>query len=162
AAGTNVAFKVSNRMAWADTGTPIRPGQVVPVGVDGFDVLNGGRQEWGTYDEATIAYVKKTNDFDVKVQVIYVEPGSEWTRCGLQARNDLNVGEDPNDRNSATGNASAYAQTHVNPNQTLGSSLRYDPSGATPANPTPNNGHEQNQRLAKGSTSSGWQANNAG
>jgi len=72
------------------------------------------------------------------------------------ARNVLNVGENPADRNIATGTASAYAQTHVNPNQTLGSSGRYDPAGATPVNQTPNNGHEQNQRVAAGSTSSGW------
>jgi hypothetical protein len=70
--------------------------------------------------------VKKTNDFDVKVQVIYAEPGSQWTRVGLQARNNLNVGESPADRNLATGgSASAYAQTHVNPNQTLASSGRF-------------------------------------
>lgn len=152
---TDIPFRVGP-VQWADTGTPARPGQVVPAGDTGFDVLNGGRQEWGTYDEITMAYVKKTNDFDVQVQVVYAEPGSEWTRVGLQARNTLNVGEDPNDRNSSTSPASAYAQTHVNPNQTLGSSGRYDPSGGTPSNPTPNNGHEQNQRLAAGSTSSGW------
>jgi len=31
----------------------------VPVGDTGFDVLNGGRQEWGTYDEVTMAYREK-------------------------------------------------------------------------------------------------------
>jgi hypothetical protein len=163
AAGVNVPFTVGNRMAWADTGTPSRPGQVVPAGSDGFDVLNGGRQEWGTYDEVTIAYLAKTNNFDVKLQVIYAEPGSQWTRVGLMARNDLNVGETPDDRNNGTNSqASAYAETHINPNQTLGSSGRFDPLGITPAHPTPNNSHEQNQRLAKGSTSSGWQSANAG
>jgi hypothetical protein len=162
AAGVNVPFKVSNRMGWADTGTPVRPGQVIPVGTDGFDVLNGGRQEWSTYDEATIAYVKKTNDFDVKVQVVYAEPGSQWTRVGLIARNDLNVGEPPDDRNSSTGNASAYAQTHVNPSDTIAGSSRFDPLGGAPSNPTPNNSHEQNQRLAKGAASSSWQSSNAG
>ena len=103
---------MGSRAGWADTGTPKRPGQVVPVGPDGFDVLNGGRQEWSSYDEATIAYVKKTNDFDVKVQLVYAEPGSQWTRVGLQARNNLNVGESPDDRNltGAGSTASAYAQ----------------------------------------------------
>ena len=56
-------------------------------------------------------YVKKTNDFDVQVQVVYAEPGSEWTRVGLQARNNLNVGEDPADRNVASGGP-ASASTH--------------------------------------------------
>ena len=75
--------------------------------------------------------MKKTNDFDVKVQVIYAEPGSQWTRVGLQARNNLNIVEDPNDRNltGAGSTASAYAQTHVNPNQTLGNSGRLGPAG---------------------------------
>jgi len=158
AAGVNTSFTLGT-VGWANTGTPIAPGQVVPVGGDGFDVLNGGRQEWGTYDEATIAYVTKTNDFDVKVQVVYAEPGSEWTRVGLMARNDLNVGEDPNDRNLSDGTSqvSAYAQTHVNPSQTLGSSGRWDPSDpVVPQNTTPNNGHEQNCRLGKGSTTQGW------
>jgi hypothetical protein len=154
---TDTAFTVGP-VKWAESGTPVRPGQVVPAGANGFDVLNGGRAEWGTYDEVTIAYVKKTNDFDVQVQVIYAEPSSEWSRCGLQARNGLDVGEDPGDRNIATGTAHAYAQTHVNPNLTLGGSGRYDPLGPVPntANFNPNNGHEQNQRLAAGSTSSGW------
>ncbi len=153
---TNVAFTVG-KTAWADSGTPIRPGQVVPVGSDGFDVLNGGRQEWGTYDEITMAFVKKTNDFDVKIQVIYAEPASEWTRVGLQARYDMNVGEPTDDRNIATGTASAYAQTHVNPSQTLASSGVWDPNDPVqPGNPTPNNGHEQNCRLAAGATTQGW------
>jgi len=42
--------------------------------------------------------------------------------------------------------AAPTRKTHVNPNQTLGSSKRFDPTGGIPANPTPNNGHEQNQR----------------
>lgn len=153
---TDVPFRVGP-VRWADSGTPSRPGQVVPAGDTGFDVLNGGRQEWGTYDEVTMAYVKKTNDFDVQVQVVYAEPGSQWSRVGLMARNTLNAGEDPGDRNLATGStASAYAQTHVNPSQTIGSANRYDPSGGIPVNQTPNNGHEQNARIAAGSTTQGW------
>ena len=162
--GTNVPFTVSTKFGWADTGTPKRPGQVIPVGADGFDVLNGGRTEWGTYDEATIAYVMKTNDFDVKLQVIYAEPGSQWTRVGLAARNALNVGQNPDDRNNATNSpASAYAQTHVNPSQTLASSGRFDPlDPIQPGNPTPNNGHEQNVRLATGAATTEWQDVSAG
>lgn len=161
--GIDVPFTVRTKVGWADTGSPSRPGQVVPVGDKGFDILNGGRQEWSTYDEATIAYLVKTNDFDVKVQVIYAEPGSQWTRVGLMARNNLDVGEPATDRSAGPAStASAYAQTHVNPNQTLASSSRFDPTGATPVNPTPNNGHEQNQRRGSGANattpdaSTGW------
>ncbi len=157
---TNINFTVGN-LSWAESGTPITPGQVIPVGADGVDILNGGRQEWNVYDEITFAYVKKTNDFDVKVQVVYAEPGSEWTRVGLQARNALNVGEPVYDHTnttpSATATASAYAQTHVNPNDTLGSFGQWDPADPVqPGNTTPNNGHEQNCRLAEGALSTGW------
>jgi len=76
---TDVPFVVGP-VKWAESGVPIRPGQIIPVGDTGFDVLNGGRKEWDSYDEITMAYVKKTNDFDVVVQVVLAEPGSEWTR----------------------------------------------------------------------------------
>jgi len=155
AAGVNAVFTVPANRAWADTGEHKRPGQVIPVGTDGFDILNGGRTEWNTYDEVTMAYAKKTNDFDVKVQVVYAEPGSQWTRVGLHARNALNAGEPSSDGTGNGTNVSAYAQTHVNPSQTIWSSGR-GPAGATPANPTPNNGHEQNQRLAVGAATTGW------
>ena len=145
---------------WAESGTPVRPGQIIPAGANGFDILNGGRAEWGTYDEITMAYVKKTNDFDVQVQVIYAEPSSQWSRVGLQARNGLDVGENPADRNPPVGGPAstvhAHAQTHVNPTQTLGSSGRFDPSGLAPVNQTPNNGHEQNVRLAQGAPTTNW------
>lgn len=158
AAGANVSFQLG-LVEWAETGTPSAKGQVVPVAKDGFDVLNGGRAEWGSYDEVTIGYLKKTNDFDVKVRVMYAEPSSQWARAGLMARNDLNINENPEDRNGNS-SASAYAQTHVNPSQTLGSSGRweakYPGDPAVPANQTPNNGHEQNQRLTKGGATSGW------
>src|SRR5258708_37117219 len=95
-----------------------------------------------------MAYVKKTNYFDVQVQVVYAEPSSEWSRVGLQARNGLDVGEPSTDHtNATTSTVHAYAQTHVNANQTIGSSARFDVTGVIPANQTPNNGYEQNQRL---------------
>ena len=161
AAGVDATFTVAN-FGFADTGAPIRPGQVVPVGADGFDVLNGGRTEWATYDEATIAYQQRTGDFDVKVRVAYAEPASQWARCGIIARNALDAGEPSGDgRGGAPVNPfSAYAQTHVNPAQTLASSgiwAAYDPAVyAQPVNPTPNNGHEQNCRLTAGAATTGW------
>jgi hypothetical protein len=157
---TNINFTVGG-LTWYETGTPKTPGQIVPVGTNGFDILNGGRQEWGNYDEITMAYVAKTNDFDVRVRVEYAEPGSEWTRVGLQARNALNVGEPATDHtNAAASTASAYAQTHVNPTQTLASSGAWDPNDpAQPGNPNPNNGHEQNCRLGAGIATTSWGSN---
>jgi hypothetical protein len=162
-AQTDVPFVVGP-VKWAETGVPKRPGQIIPVGDNGFDVLNGGRKEWDSYDEVTMAYVKKTNDFDVQVQVVFAEPGSQWTRVGLQARNSLDTDVGSASTNgTGLGTHSAYAQTHVNPNQTLGSTGLWpltDP--IQPQNPTPNNSHEQNTRLAAGAATTGWQTNNAG
>ncbi len=163
---TNVAFTVG-QIGWADVGIPPRPSQVVPVGADGFDILNGGRTEWATYDEVALVYMKKTNDFDVKLQVIYAEPSSRWARIGLQARNALDAGAAPISpacANPPVGtNISAYAQTHVNPNETLGSSGVWDPNDPVqPTQTTPNNGHEQNCRLANGAQTTGWGTGVAG
>jgi hypothetical protein len=158
---TDVPFTVGP-VKWADSGVPVRPGQVVPVGATGFDILNGGRKEWDNYDEITMAYVKKTNDFDVEVQVVYAEPGSEWTRVGLQARNGLDAGV-ASTNGTGLGAHSAYAQTHVNPSQTIGSSGAWPTSDPVqPGNTTPNNGHEQNCRLTAGASTTGWGANLAG
>jgi hypothetical protein len=147
---TNLSFTVPAAIQWAEIGAPPAPGQVIPVGKDGFDILNGGRQEWNAYEEVDMAYVKKTNDFDVKIQVIYAEPGSQWTRVGLQARNVLNAG-DPGDGGGTSTNAghlfSAYAQTHVNPNQTLASNGQW---------PTTDPLQPSNQRLTAGAATSGW------
>ena len=163
---TNVNFTVG-QYAWSETGTPVAPGQVVPVGATGFDVLNGGRQEWSTYDEVTMAYMVKTNDFDVKVQVVYAEPGSQWSRVGMQARNGLDIGEPITDRTNGAvvvpgdglggSTASAYVQTHVNPAQTLASSGLWPTNDPIqPVNPTPNNSHEQNTRPTAGANTQGW------
>jgi hypothetical protein len=160
---TDVPFLVSP-VKWAETGVPVRPGQVIPVGDTGFDVLNGGRKEWDSYDEITMAYVKKTNDFDVQVQVVFAEPGSQWTRVGLQARNalDTDVGS-ASTNGTGLGTHSAYAQTHVNPNQSLGSLGIWPLSDPIqPLHPLANNSHEQNTRLAAASGTTGWQTNNAG
>jgi hypothetical protein len=158
---TNINFTVPVATKWAEIGTAPAPGQVVPVGNDGFDVLNGGRQEWNSYDEVTMAYVKKTNDFDVKVQVVYVEPASQWTRCGLVARNWLDIGNKSDaggtSINSTNHLCSAYAQTHVNNTQDLKDTGLWDPSDPVQiANGASNNGHEQNTRLAAGAATTGW------
>jgi hypothetical protein len=156
---TNLTFTVPAAIQWAEIGVPPAPGQVIPVGQDGFDILNGGRQEWNSYDEVDMAYVKKTNDFDVKVQVIYVEPASEWTRCGLVARNWLDIGY-PSDAGGQSINStnhlnSAYGQTHVNGTQDLqDTGLWPDPTQI--ANGASNNSHEQNTRLAAGAATTSW------
>jgi len=158
---TDVRFTVGP-VKWAESGVPIRAGQVVPVGDTGFDVLNGGRKEWDSYDEITMAYVKKTNDFDVEVQVVNAEPGSQWTRVGLQARNGLDVGV-ASSNGTGLGTHSAYAQTHVNPSLTIGNSGAWPASDPVhPQNRTPNNGHEQNTRLAAAASTTSWGANLAG
>jgi hypothetical protein len=158
---TNINFTVPVATKWAEIGTAPAPGQVVPVGNNGFDILNGGRQEWNSYDEVTMAYVKKTNDFDVKVQVTYVEPASQWTRCGLVARNWLDIGNQSDaggtSINSTNHLCSAYAQTHVNGTQDLKDTGLWDLSDPVQiANGASNNSHEQNTRLAAGAATTSW------
>jgi len=164
---TNLAFTVPTDIQWAEIGTAPAPGQVVPVGKDGFDILNGGRQEWNSYDEVDMGYVVKTNDFDVKVQVIYVEPASEWTRCGLAARNYLDIGNKSDAGGTAINSTnhicSAYVQTHVNSTLDLQDTGLWpvdDPN--QPVNGTSNNGHEQNTRLSNGGQTSGWSTGTLG
>jgi hypothetical protein len=157
---TNISFTVPTGVYWAEIGAPPAPGQVIPVGKDGFDILNGGRQEWNSYDEVDMAYVAKTNDFDVKVQVIYVEPASQWTRCGLVARNWLDIGNQSDDNgksaNSTNHLFSAYAQTHVNGNQDLKDTGLWPASDPQqPQAGASNNSHEQNQRLTAGAATTG-------
>jgi hypothetical protein len=154
---TDVPFVVSP-VKWAETGVPIRPGQVIPQGATGFDILNGGRKEWDSYDEVTMAYVKKTNDFDVQVQVVSAEPGSQWTRVGLQARNSLDTDVGSASTNGiGLGTHSAYAQTHVNPNQSIGSTGLWPASDPIqPGNPGANNSHEQNTRLSAAASTTSW------
>jgi hypothetical protein len=164
---TNVSFTVPTQIHWAEIGVPPNPGQVVPVGSNGFDVLNGGRAEWTTYDEVDMAYVVKTNDFDVKVQVVFIEPASEWTRCGLAARNYLDIGFKSDDNGMSSGSTnhlcSAYVQTHVNGTQDLQDTGLWPPNDPNqPVNGGSNNSHEQNTRLANGAATSGWQTSNAG
>jgi hypothetical protein len=165
---TTVPFTVGP-VKWAETGVPVRTGQVIPVGSTGFDILNGGRKEWDSYDEVTMAYVKKTNDFDVMVQVVMAEPGSQWTRVGLQARNSLETDVGSASTNGiGAGTHSAYAQTHVNPNQSLATegiwpqSDPIQPGMGPGAGTGANNGHEQNCRLSAGAASTGWGGNLAG
>jgi hypothetical protein len=164
---TNLSFTVPAGVQWAEIGSPPAPGQVIPVGKDGFDILNGGRQEWNSYDEVDMAYVKKTNDFDVKVQVIYIEPASEWTRCGLVARNWLDIGNKSDaggtDINSTNHLCSAYAQTHVNGTLDLKDTGIWPASDPVQiANGASNNNHEQNERLAAGSATTAWLTGTSG
>jgi hypothetical protein len=144
--GTNtVPVTVNNTYGWAEVGTPKVKGQVVAVGADGFDVVSGGRGYWANYDEIDIAYMTKTGDFDVKVQVIEAEYSSQWSRCGIAARNELNVGMARPADTTEVSTAGAYCELHANPNKTLAAT--WDPNDPVPiANPNPNNNFEQNQR----------------
>ncbi len=141
---------------------------VVNVGADGFDILNGGRTEWSTYDEVALVYVKKTNDFDVKLQVIYAEPSSQWGRVGLQARNFPDAGTPPTNTPPCVpgglgGVMDAYAQTHVNPNTSLNGSGVWDPNDPVqPGRVGANNSHEQNCRLGTGDATGSWGSGLAG
>lgn len=148
---TNVSFTVppANSIQWASIGSPTLPAEVVPVGSNGYDVISGGKQFWGTYDEVTFVYESKTGDFDVQVQVVEQDFSSKWARGGLQVREATDEGKTQDD---VTGgyDFSAYREVHANANGTTGDQ-----------NQGSNNSFEANRRLgvkygAGANDTSGW------
>jgi hypothetical protein len=139
---------------WASVGSPTIPAAVVPVGTNGYDVVSGGKQYWGDYDEITFVYKKRTNDFDMKVQVVDQDFSSQWGRGGFAVREDTDEGK-TQDGDVANGYLfSAYREIHANPNQTH-----------SDVNLTANNNFEANQRVgtkydAADNTTSGWMTGN--
>ncbi len=152
-AATALPFKVTD-IQWASVGAPAVPAAVVPVGADGFDVVSGGSQYWNNYDEITFVYVKKTNDFDMKVQLIDQDFSSQWGRGGFSVREGTDEGKSQADVDGGYV-FSAYREIHANPNNTHSS-----------INLTPNNSFEANRRIgtlygAATDATDGWLTGNA-
>jgi len=60
--------------------------QVIAVGTNSFDLINGGNAYWGTEDDITMVYETVNGDFDRTVQVEWSDWASHWARAGIQAR----------------------------------------------------------------------------
>lgn len=90
--------------------------QVVAVSTNGFNLVSGASQMFGTYDESTFAYRQVEGDFDMAVRVESQEPASPYARAGLMVREALDEGRprpiDPLDLQQAF---SRYLQVSVVP-----------------------------------------------
>ena len=117
----SVSFR-ARAMSWAEIGARelgFAP-DVVSVGETGFDLISGGSEMWGRYDESTFAYEVVTGDFDKRVRVHMQEPSSALARAGIMVREALDEGKrrpvDPSNPEEAF---SRYLQVHVNPAATV-------------------------------------------
>ena len=80
-----------------------------------FTVQAGGNDIWDTQDEFTFHYTEVVGDFDVRVQVTYIDQASRFTKAGVMARESLNV-----DSRMAFAKASPYGSFNDNCNNTSG------------------------------------------
>jgi hypothetical protein len=62
------------------------PNNVIAVGANSWNLVNGGNAFWGTEDDITMIYESVTGDFDKVAQVEWNDPSSNWARSGISAR----------------------------------------------------------------------------
>jgi hypothetical protein len=110
AAGTSFKGKIVNVVA-QDVGTPgtdpLEPGSTFPLSDKDFDMISGGSDYWNNADGFHFAYEERTGDFDMVVQVAYIDRKDNWTHGGLMARESLAAG-------------SRYLNTVINPDASQG------------------------------------------
>jgi hypothetical protein len=134
-------FKVS-AMKWGETGGNEfgQKVQVIPVGVNGWDVYSDGMTAWAAYDESVTVYEAITGDFDKVVRVEYQDNSSQWARAGVIAKDVLNFGVN---RAAQTGGAACrYQKAHISPVKTAMGTAG-------------NNAWEGNRRLTTGAQTTG-------
>ena len=59
------------------------------AGGEAYDILGGGNDTWDDFDELTYAYHDFAGDFDVKVQVISLDPTARWSKAGIMVRESV-------------------------------------------------------------------------
>jgi hypothetical protein len=67
--------------------------EVIAVGTNSFNLINGGNAYWGTEDDVSMVYETVKGDFDRTVQVEWSDPASHWARAGISARATINPGD---------------------------------------------------------------------
>ncbi|MBI4658885.1 MAG: hypothetical protein HY735_08580 [Verrucomicrobia bacterium] len=104
ATGQTVSFTAEGKKTWTVVGANESgfANDVVRVGDEGFDVISSGVAFWADYDEATFVNEAITGNFDKIVQLEYQDPSSQWSRCGLMAREGLDEGKKRPDRGACT------------------------------------------------------------
>jgi hypothetical protein len=75
-----------------DIGNPTPAGTHFTSRDGELEVNAGGGDVWGTSDQFTYAFTKKTNDFDVKVRVDSIKYiGNAWSKAGINVRESTNA-----------------------------------------------------------------------
>ena len=91
----------------------------VSVGRSGFDLISGGSEMRGIYDESTFVFERIEGDFDKAVRVDMQEASSEGARAGLMVREVLDERKRrPSDPTSFEEAFSRYLQVFVTPTAT--------------------------------------------
>src|SRR5687768_14233544 len=91
----------------------------VSVGRSGFDLISGGSEMRGIFDEATFVFERVEGDFDKAVRVDMQEASSEGARAGLMVREVLDERKRrPADPTSVDEAFSRYLQLFVTPTVT--------------------------------------------
>src|SRR6266481_5539963 len=58
-------------------------------GGEAYEINGGGNDVWDDFDECTYAYHEFAGDFDVKVQVVSLQPTARWSKAGIMIRESL-------------------------------------------------------------------------
>ncbi len=58
-------------------------------GGEAYEINGGGNDVWDDFDECTFAYHEFAGDFDVKVQVVSLQPAARWSKAGIMVRESL-------------------------------------------------------------------------
>ena len=72
----------------SDIGNPAQAGSATPVG-NGFNVVGGGSDIGGIFDQFHFEYQKRSGNFDVKVRVQSLGASDAWAKAGVMARESL-------------------------------------------------------------------------
>ncbi len=128
------------------TGSTKFSDDVVARGEKDFDLVSGGSAHWTNYDEETFVYEEITGDFDKVVRVEYLDPVTQWSRAGLDAREALDEGKTRAD-NDAGYKFSQHFTIRVNPPPVTGWDGR-----------TGNNAYEVIHRPVEGGNYDGFDA----
>jgi hypothetical protein len=75
------------------SGTIAIPGQTLFLGTGDYLVNASGADIWGNNDGFRFVYEKKTNAFDVVVQVSSINPADQWSKAGLMVREAIDIAD---------------------------------------------------------------------
>jgi hypothetical protein len=78
-------------LAGIDVGSPHLTGEMKQL-PDGFEVMAGGKDIWGTRDEFHFAQTQLTGNFSLSVRIVSLTMADVYTKAGLMLRTSLEAG----------------------------------------------------------------------